>query len=55
MMATMTAELDGLAEFERGDPLALLYCEHYRSLVRLANLLLGDSARSEEIVQDAFV
>jgi RNA polymerase sigma-70 factor (sigma-E family) len=55
MMTVMTAELGGAAEFELGDPLAVLYREHYRPLVRLANLLLGDQARSEEVVQDAFV
>ena len=37
------------------DPLAALHREHYRSLVRLASLLLGDVATSEEVVQDAFV
>ena len=44
-----------MAELEPGGALAALHREHYRSLVRLANLLLGDPARSEEIVQDAFV
>jgi RNA polymerase sigma-70 factor (sigma-E family) len=37
------------------DPLTVLHREQYRSLVRLANLLLDDRGRSEEIVQDAFV
>jgi RNA polymerase sigma-70 factor (sigma-E family) len=37
------------------DPLAELHREHYRSLVRLATLLLGDVGSSEEVVQDAFV
>ena len=32
-----------------------LYREHYRSLVRLASLLVDDVATCEEIVQDAFV
>jgi RNA polymerase sigma-70 factor (sigma-E family) len=32
-----------------------LYREHYRSLVRLASLLLDDVGSSEEVVQDAFV
>jgi RNA polymerase sigma-70 factor (sigma-E family) len=32
-----------------------LHDRHYRRLVRLAVLLLGDFARAEEIVQDAFV
>jgi RNA polymerase sigma-70 factor (sigma-E family) len=32
-----------------------LFRSEYRSLVRLASLLLGDRAASEEVVQDAFV
>jgi RNA polymerase sigma-70 factor (sigma-E family) len=32
-----------------------LYAAHYRSLVRLAALLLHDSGAAEEVVQDAFV
>jgi RNA polymerase sigma-70 factor (sigma-E family) len=32
-----------------------LYAEHYRTLVGLAALLLGDQATAEEVVQDAFV
>ncbi|MBA2769530.1 MAG: SigE family RNA polymerase sigma factor [Sporichthyaceae bacterium] len=32
-----------------------LYAAHYRSLVRLAALLLRDAAAAEEVVQDAFV
>lgn len=35
--------------------LARLYREHYRDLVRLATLLVGDRATAEEVVQDAFV
>jgi RNA polymerase sigma-70 factor (sigma-E family) len=38
-----------------GDPLAMLYQEHYRSLVRLAFIVLGDTGQSEHVVQDAFV
>ncbi len=32
-----------------------LYESHYRRLVRLATMLLGDVGRAEEIVQDAFI
>lgn len=32
-----------------------LYRIHYRSLVRLATLLVGDIATAEEIVQDSFI
>jgi RNA polymerase sigma-70 factor (sigma-E family) len=35
--------------------LAAAYQEHYRSLVRLASLLLDDVGACEEVVQDAFV
>ena len=57
MMAIVTDgfSLSGPVDVGVGDPLVLLYRQHYRSLVRLANVLLGDPARSEEIVQDAFV
>jgi RNA polymerase sigma-70 factor (sigma-E family) len=34
---------------------AALYAERYRSLVRLATLLVGDMATAEEVVQDSFV
>jgi RNA polymerase sigma-70 factor (sigma-E family) len=36
-------------------PLAQLHADHYKPLVRLAMLFLGDLAASEEVVQDAFV
>jgi RNA polymerase sigma-70 factor (sigma-E family) len=38
-----------------GADLASVHREHYRSLVRLASLLVDDVGRCEEIVQDAFV
>jgi RNA polymerase sigma-70 factor (sigma-E family) len=37
------------------DPLAALWREHYRPLVRLARLLVDDHGTAEELVQDAFV
>lgn len=37
------------------DRLVALYRSHYRSLVRLAALLVDDLATAEEVVQDAFV
>lgn len=37
------------------DEVARLHRQHYRSLVRLAALLLDDLGSSEEVVQDAFV
>ncbi len=44
-----------LVESEQTSELADLYRAQYRSLVRMASLLLGDVALSEEVVQDAFV
>ncbi len=38
-----------------GDPVSALYEQHYASLVRLAALLVHDTATAEEIVQDSFV
>ena len=37
------------------DAVTHLYAAHYRSLVRLAALLLRDTAVAEEVTQDAFV
>jgi RNA polymerase sigma-70 factor (sigma-E family) len=53
-MAAMTMPL-GRTATTTSDRLADLHREHYRSLVRLAYLLLGNHALSEEVVQDAFV
>ena len=44
-----------LVEETSTDELVDLYRRHYRSLVRLAALLLDNRAASEEVVQDAFV
>ncbi|MEY2470768.1 MAG: hypothetical protein QOK28_97 [Actinomycetota bacterium] len=44
-----------LVETDRGEVLSDLYREHYKSLVRLAALLLDDVPAAEEVVQDAFV
>jgi len=38
-----------------GDPVRALYEQHYASLVRLAALLVRDTATAEQIVQDSFV
>lgn len=37
------------------DAVTHLYAAHYRSLVRLAALLLRDTAVAEEVVQDSFI
>lgn len=36
------------------EALTALYHAHFRSLARIAALLVGDSLKAEEIVQDAF-
>jgi len=43
------------ADREADCAVSALYTEHYRSLVRLAALLVGDVATAEEVVQDSFV
>jgi RNA polymerase sigma-70 factor (sigma-E family) len=42
-------------EVQAGGDLAALHRREYRSLVRLASLLLSDAGAAEEVVQDAFV
>jgi RNA polymerase sigma-70 factor (sigma-E family) len=55
MMASMAPVHDQPADPTPGGGLADAYREHYRSLVRLASVLVDDVGRCEEIVQDAFV
>ena len=50
MMTAVRSEVGGPSGL-----LADLHREHYRSLVKLASLLIDDRATCEEIVQDAFV
>jgi RNA polymerase sigma-70 factor (sigma-E family) len=54
MMTTMSIPLSSGRDLA-ADLLAMLHREHYSSLLRLATLILGDVALSEELVQDAFV
>jgi RNA polymerase sigma-70 factor (sigma-E family) len=54
MMASMAPVADEPSRPPDRD-LATAHREHYRSLVRLASLLVDDVGRCEEIVQDAFV
>src|SRR5215472_16555277 len=42
-------------ELDADQAVTQLYCMHYRALVRLADLLVRDTATAEEVVQDAFV
>ena len=43
------------AEWDAEQAVTAMYSTHYRSLVRLAALLVADIATAEEIVQDSFV
>jgi DNA-directed RNA polymerase specialized sigma24 family protein len=43
------------AGWDADQAIAALYREHYRSLARIAALLLGDGELAEKIAQDAFV
>jgi RNA polymerase sigma-70 factor (sigma-E family) len=45
----------GTSAWDADEALAQLYAAHWRSLVRLAALLLRDQGLAEEVVQDAFV
>jgi len=53
MIEAVASPAEGV--IERDDALVDLYRAHYRSLVRLAALLLDDVETSEEVVQDAYV
>ena len=55
MMAVMVGVGDGSTRADRDVVLADLHRDHYRSLVRLACLLVDDVGSGEEVVQDAFV
>ncbi len=43
------------ADWDAGRAVTALYSAHYRSLVRLAALLVRDIATAEEVVQESFV
>jgi RNA polymerase sigma-70 factor (sigma-E family) len=45
----------GAADWDADRAVTALYSQHYRSLVRLAALLVRDVATAEEVVQDSFV
>ena len=55
MMASIAADESPPPHDGALDDLTAVYRGHYRSLVRLASLLVGDVGVCEEIVQDAFV
>jgi RNA polymerase sigma-70 factor (sigma-E family) len=43
------------AQWDADRAVTVMYGEHYRSLVRMAALLVGDAATAEAVVQDCFV
>jgi RNA polymerase sigma-70 factor (sigma-E family) len=45
----------GAVGWDADEAVTRLFAAHYRTLVRLGTLLLGDSAVAEELVQDAYV
>jgi RNA polymerase sigma-70 factor (sigma-E family) len=47
--------LAAVAEWDAEQAVTAMYSTHYRSLVRLAALLVRDVATAEEVVQDSFV
>jgi len=51
----MAARLYAIPELDADQAVAQLYALHYRALVRLAALLVRDTATAEEVVQDSFV
>ena len=55
MMASVAPEIDPAIEVIGGVELEAAYRAQYRSLVRLASLLVDDVGTCVEIVQDAFV
>ena len=52
---TSGAAVTGPATWDADEALEQLYAAHWRSLVRLAVLLVHDTGLAEEVVQDAFV
>lgn len=43
------------ARWDADQAVTTIYREHYRSLVRLASLLVADTGTAEDVVQDSFV
>jgi RNA polymerase sigma-70 factor (sigma-E family) len=50
-----TAPGSASAEWDAASAATTIYTTHFRSLVRLAVLLVGDGATAEEVVQDSFI
>ena len=47
--------VDDAVTWDADEAITQIYAAHYRSLVRLATLLLRDVGASEEVVQDSFI
>jgi RNA polymerase sigma-70 factor (sigma-E family) len=47
--------VDDAVSWDADEAITQIYAAHYRSLVRLAALLLRDVGASEEVVQDSFI
>jgi RNA polymerase sigma-70 factor (sigma-E family) len=47
--------VDEAVTWDADEAITQIYAAHYRSLVRLASLLLRDVGASEEVVQDSFI
>lgn len=55
ILPPLAAPAPAVAGWAAGQALTEIYRGHYRSLVRMAALLLHDVASAEEVVQDSFV
>jgi RNA polymerase sigma-70 factor (sigma-E family) len=55
VLSPRAATAPAQAGWTAGQALTELYEAHYRPLVRMAVLLLGDTATAEEVVQDSFI
>jgi RNA polymerase sigma-70 factor (sigma-E family) len=54
-MTEVAGEATDVARWDADDAVTHLFAAHYRSLVRLAALLLSDRALAEEVAQEAYV
>lgn len=54
-LPAVRADARGAVVIDSGVDLAALYAAHHLSMVRLARLLVDDTASAEDVVQDAFL
>ena len=55
LLAGASLEATASGEWDAAKAVTAIYTTHYRSLVRLAVLLVRDVATAEEVVQDSFI